>query len=78
MELTGTISYEDEFGNGRLSIEDGSIKYRFGKGYENGSKVKVIGELKFKEEPCICGAVNDTVWISVNDMILIEKGESIW
>jgi hypothetical protein len=76
--LEGTISYEDDYGNGRLSMEEGSVRYSKGKSLGNGSKVKIIGKLKFKEEKCVCGAIRDEAYIDIVSMELISKGESVW
>jgi len=76
--LEGTISYEDDYGNGRLSMEEGSIRYSKGKSLGNGSKVRIKGNLRFKEEKCTCGAIRDESYIDVIEMELIKKGESVW
>jgi hypothetical protein len=78
IELEGVISYEDAFGNGRLSMENGSIRYSKGKSLGNGSRVNITGNLKFKEEKCVCGAIRDEAYIDIVSMELISKGESVW
>lgn len=84
MKITTTVAREIKQGEILLKLGEGTIKgiihefTRTKKHEEAGSKVIIIGELTTKETGCICGCIRDEVVIRVDEIEVIEKGESIW